>query len=89
MQLNEECKYGTEFIEAGLDEEQMKRHGYYFHCACLKVRKWEIFDRSDFHYFYTIKSLREGDFGVKIQICEKKKKHLGVHLGTGVFDIYI
>jgi len=34
----------------------------------LKVPKCEIFDRSDFHDFYTIKSLREGDFGVKINI---------------------
>ncbi len=32
----------------------------------LKVPKREIFDRSDFPNFYTIKSLREGDFGVKI-----------------------
>jgi hypothetical protein len=32
----------------------------------LKVPKREIFDRSDFPAFYTIKSLREGDFGVKI-----------------------
>jgi hypothetical protein len=27
--------------------------------------KYEIYDRSDFHDFYTIKSLQEGDFGVK------------------------
>ncbi len=33
--------------------------------------KCEIFDRSDFHDFYPIKSLREGDFGVKIK-CFKK-----------------
>jgi len=32
----------------------------------LKVPKREIFDRSDFPDFCTIKSLREGDFGVKI-----------------------
>ena len=31
----------------------------------LKVPKCEIFDSSDFHDFYTIKSRREGDFGVK------------------------
>ncbi len=31
----------------------------------LKVR--EIFDRSDFPDFYTIKSLRMGDLGVKIK----------------------
>ncbi len=29
--------------------------------------KCEIFDRSDFPDFYTIKSLRVGDFGVKIE----------------------
>jgi hypothetical protein len=32
----------------------------------LKVPKCEIFDRSDFNDFYTIKSLWEGDCGVKI-----------------------
>ncbi len=31
----------------------------------LKVPKREIFDRSDFPDFYTIKPLRVGDFGVK------------------------
>ncbi len=35
--------------------------------SLLKVPKREIFDRSDFPDFYTIKSLRVGDFGVKIQ----------------------
>jgi hypothetical protein len=34
--------------------------------GALKVPKCEIFDRSDFNDFYTIKSLREGDCGVKI-----------------------
>jgi hypothetical protein len=34
----------------------------------LKVPKREIFDRSDFPDFYTIKSLLVGDFGVKIKI---------------------
>jgi hypothetical protein len=38
----------------------------------LKVPKCEIFDRSDFHDFYPIKSLWEGEFGVKIK-CLKKK----------------
>ncbi len=33
----------------------------------LKVPKREIFDRSDFPDFYTIKSPRVGDFVVKIQ----------------------
>jgi|LakMenE01Jun11ns_1017448.scaffolds.fasta_scaffold8618794_1 hypothetical protein len=38
----------------------------YFEVMQLKVPKCEIFDRSDFPDFYTIKSLRVGDFGVKI-----------------------
>ncbi len=33
----------------------------------LKVPKRELFDRSDFPDFYTIKSLCVGDFGVKIK----------------------
>ncbi len=33
----------------------------------LKVPKREIFDRSDFPDFYTMKSVRVGDFGVKIK----------------------
>ncbi len=37
----------------------------------LKVPKCEIFDRSDCHDFYPIKSLWEGDFGVKIK-CLKQ-----------------
>ncbi len=37
----------------------------------LKVPKCEIFDRSDFHDFYPIKSLWEDDFAVKIK-CLKK-----------------
>jgi hypothetical protein len=41
------------------------------HVCILKVPKCEIFDRSDFHNFYHIKSLWEGDFGVKIK-CFKK-----------------
>ncbi len=36
-------------------------------CTNLKVPKREIFDRSDFPDFYTMKSLRVGDFGVKIK----------------------
>jgi len=35
--------------------------------ASSKVPKCEIFDRSDFPDFYTIKSRQEGDFGVKIK----------------------
>jgi hypothetical protein len=32
----------------------------------LKVPKCEIFDRSDFHDFYSIKPFWVGDFGAKI-----------------------
>jgi hypothetical protein len=42
----------------------------------LKVPKCEIFNRSDFHDFYTIKSLWEGDFGVKIK-CKKFRGSFG------------
>ncbi len=42
----------------------------------LKVPKREIFDRSDFTDFYTIKSLHVGDFGVKI------KKFLQIFRGS-------
>ena len=38
--------------------------------------KREIFDRSDFPDFYAIKSLRVGDFGVKI------KKNLKIFRGA-------
>jgi hypothetical protein len=41
-----------------------------FRCGTFidfKVPKCEIFDRLDFPDFYTIKSLCEGDFGVKIK----------------------
>jgi hypothetical protein len=49
-------------------------------CHALKVPKREIFDRSDFPDFYTMKSLCVGDFGVKIK--KKFYKYLGVHLGV-------
>ncbi len=49
----------------------------------LKVPKCEIFHRSDFHDFYTIKSLWEGDFGVKIK-CLKKNIFRG-SLGAAKF----
>jgi hypothetical protein len=41
-----------------------KQYNYVF---LLKVPKCEVFNRSDFPEFYTIKSLRVGDFGVKIK----------------------
>jgi hypothetical protein len=40
----------------------------------LKVPKREKFDRLDFPHFYTIKSLRVGDFGVKINKTFKNIK---------------
>jgi hypothetical protein len=47
------------------------------------VSKCEIFGLSDFHDFYTIKSL-EGDFGVKIIFI-----YLGFYLGTqNSFRVY-
>jgi hypothetical protein len=42
----------------------------------LKVPKREIFNRSDFPDFYTMKSLCVGDFGVKI------KKNLQIFRGS-------
>ncbi len=52
----------------------------FLHIVTLKVPKCEIFDLSDFPDFYTIKSLRVGDFGVKIK--KILKKYFGVHLGV-------
>jgi hypothetical protein len=54
------------------DTEAMSRDSIsLFTCSVedefLKVPKREIFDRSDFPHFYTIKSLRVGVFGVKIK----------------------
>jgi hypothetical protein len=46
------------------------------HARSLKVPKREIFDHSDFSDFYTIKSLRVDDFGVKI------KKNLKIFRGA-------
>ncbi len=55
MKFGQECRTATHFI--------IKIN--------LKVPKREIFDRSDFPDFYTIKSLRVGDLGVKIKIFFK------------------
>ncbi len=41
---------------------------YHFKGLLLKVPKFEIFDLSDFHDIYNIKSPQVGDFGVKNQI---------------------
>ncbi len=49
--------------------EKSEKSGFFQ--LLLKVPKREIFDRSDFPDFYTIKSLREGDFGVKIWKIKK------------------
>ncbi len=43
----------------------------------LKVPKREIFDRSDFPDFYTMKSLRVGDFGAKKCVFKKRKEVKG------------
>ncbi len=51
----------------------------------LKVPKCEIFDRSDFHDFYPIKSLWEGDFGVKIKCF---KNILGLIWGREISYAY-
>jgi hypothetical protein len=44
------------------------------------VTKCEIFYCSDFHEFYTIKSLWEGGFGVKIAIENLTLGHLGINV---------
>jgi hypothetical protein len=41
--------------------------GFVTGAASLKVPNCEIFDRSDFHDFYTIKVSMGGDFEVKIK----------------------
>ncbi len=40
-----------------------------YRCWC-QISEWD-FNRSDFHYFYTIKSLWKGDFGVRIKFFTK------------------
>jgi hypothetical protein len=47
------------------------RHSHCKLCCnmVLKVPKCEIFDRSDFLDFYTIKSFWVADFGAKILTC--------------------
>jgi hypothetical protein len=45
----------------------LENHQHIYRKYWLKVPKREIFDRSDFPDFYTIKSLRVGDLGVKIK----------------------
>ncbi len=56
----------------------------------LKVPKREIFDRSDFPDFYTIKSLRVGDFGVRIKkiFIKYLKVHLGVQSSLRICSVY-
>ncbi len=51
-------------VHAGKDKTDTKNTSTF---TPLKVPKCEIFDRSDFPDFYTIKSRPEGDFGVKIK----------------------
>jgi hypothetical protein len=58
--------------------------------SALKVPKREIFDRSDFPDFYTIKSLSVGDFGVKIKKNFKNISggHLGVQSSLRICSVY-
>jgi hypothetical protein len=53
----------------------------------LKVPKREIFDRSDYPDFYTIKSLRVGDFGVKIK--KFKKIFRGAKFLTRMLSLFL
>ncbi len=48
-------------------ESFLAERPYIHEHTVLKVPKREIFDRSDFPDFDTMKSLRVGDFGVKIK----------------------
>jgi hypothetical protein len=50
------------------DRAQQGKYTVYLKYTNLKGPKCEIFDRSDFHDFYTIKSLWCGHFGVEILI---------------------
>ncbi len=44
----------------------------------LKVPKCEIFDRSDFHDFYSIKPVWVGDFGANINLLLYFRGELGI-----------
>jgi hypothetical protein len=61
------CRYPVRYDKSISDNQNLLSD----YPALLKVPKCEIFDRSDFHDFYPVKSLWEGDFGVKIK-CFKK-----------------
>jgi hypothetical protein len=65
--VNESCNEWMKKLEE-LSNMWSKQSGDnpYIINTILKVPKCEIFNRSDFHDFYTIKSLWEGEFGVKI-----------------------
>jgi hypothetical protein len=65
--------YGSLYSSLQLGEDQgVEKRSFHSHTyRSLKVPKCEIFDRSDFHDFYPINSLWEGDFRVKIK-CLKK-----------------
>ena len=66
LKFSSTSKYTPKNLTAGvLDKLSILARGVQ-RAGSLKVPKREIFDRSDFPDFYTIKSLREGDFGVKI-----------------------
>ena len=67
----EECHHGVgteQPAKQGRERKEWREGGKTMRLSRnLKVPKREISDRSDFPHFYTIKSLREGDFGVKIK----------------------
>ena len=55
-----------ELVQNQVELKQGKEILSYRQNLFLKVPKCEIFDRSDFHYFYTIKPFWVDDFVVKI-----------------------
>ena len=75
VMLTNNFKKGCQFLEIYVSFTcSLCRHFSHFilsadNVVSLKVPKCEIFDRSDFDDFYTITSLCEGDFGVKIKKC--------------------
>jgi hypothetical protein len=61
-------RFRTRDVKQNLDVKRCTK--FYILCNFiwyLKVPKREIFDRSDFPDFCTMKALRVGDFGVKIK----------------------
>jgi hypothetical protein len=71
LKMNTALEYSTRVVQEGGRRCKKSSLNDLVHLTPLriplKVPKCEIFDRSDFHDFYPIKSLWEGDFGVKIK----------------------